>query len=474
MLQYSPHVEIPSDIREQIVVPPEIERAGAGELYKRLAYEKYLSIDTSITQAELEHVLKSSKWYMETQPVYDGLTFSELKKDEPALYLKQTETGWQPGYDFKKWKTESWKEISEPTFGLLEAAPLIAVSGGKITSLKQAALALSGAVLNLPDVSYWTAEDKAEYLYQKEYGHQKLLKEGKQWDVWFDVQAPAWTNIILPFAAGAILGPALGYISKAGSTLVGPGAGVGAKTLGTVMSYYPYVAGGIFTGMAGGDIAATYAMEEKEIVPPGATLTKTAQYGMIFSSAIAGGYWASRPSTIAAYHKTVQKLGTVKELPGVRSIYGKISRFTETHAMRQTVKDYPFYSWEGQKLPLGSRVKGRLIELFHEPRPKDYFTPVDYRGELLLESRPYGTSKQVTSWEQISGKRPDPFTSYRPTKVWGGYEASWSLYHTTVTTPKLFPFKKPIETPTRTWLIPTKEGIKYVFFKVNKVTKFIF
>lgn len=41
----------------------------------------------------------------------------------------------------------------------------------------------------------------------------------------------------------------------------------------------------------------------------------------------------------------------------------------------------------------------------------------------------------VTTLEQLAGKRPDPFMSYRPSGVWGGYETSWPFYRQTLTDP---------------------------------------
>jgi hypothetical protein len=77
---------------------------------------------------------------------------------------------------------------------------------------------------------------------------------------------------------------------------------------------------------------------------------------------------------------------------------------------------------------LFERVKSSVFEpSSFEYRQLYGLTGMERSGILVRGRTPYGASHDITTLEQIMGKRPDPFMSYTPSK-WGGYDTSWSFY----------------------------------------------
>lgn len=91
----------------------------------------------------------------------------------------------------------------------------------------------------------------------------------------------------LAFGVGYAVAPVMGVVGKMGSGAIKL-TGFGAKTVPKIASVYPYVAGGIFTGMAAGNITGTLALEQKGIVPRGSTAKIGLRTGVIFASSYAG------------------------------------------------------------------------------------------------------------------------------------------------------------------------------------------
>jgi len=218
-------------------VPPAIERAGATNLYLKYVSQKAVGEDTSETEKQLIHKLQSSRWFMSTQPVYDGKTFYQLKQEEPALYLEQNEQGlWIPSYDFVRWRGEIHKNRTKTLWG----------------SIGEDAVVVSQSFLNVFNPDYWVnvAEGRgAEYLSRQHYGDVKKIQSGKGLEVWFGQQVPAYTNVILPMAGGYALGMGVGAFkaTSAGSrvlfNIMGRGVTAGKLVETGMMAYGTYELG---------------------------------------------------------------------------------------------------------------------------------------------------------------------------------------------------------------------------------------
>lgn len=202
----------------------------------------------------------------------ESLSWSALTKINPALYLTKTPSGWQPQYDFGKYYQETIKYGEEKV-----GVPL------------QKAKELSLVATQMFNPDYWIAVAKGkgalfEFLGKVEYEQQFKLKEGDLFGVWTGVQAPAYTNIILPFAAGAGLGFAFRGVSAASIGV----KGLTGKILGGFAAKAPWAIGGVLSGLVGIDIGVSAAYEEKELLPSGTTISKIGRYGLQFGSAAAG------------------------------------------------------------------------------------------------------------------------------------------------------------------------------------------
>jgi len=114
----------------------------------------------------------------------------------------------------------------------------------------------------------------------------------------------------------------------------------------------------------------------------------------------------------------------VDSTPYVNRIFSEISRFrqigTEQQIMAGSVRDYPFYAFEGTKPPVGFRIKS-FVKSINLKEPSAFYYMQRYasysqdRSDILLSGKPaYGSS--------------DIMMSYKSPKLWGGYETSWSYY----------------------------------------------
>ena len=249
--------KVPEYVKEQVGLPSSLSGVEDPDrlerLYEQVAYEKYLGLSTNRGMNEIGTELSKSYWYMSTQPIYGekGKTFSQVKKEEPALYLKKKKSGeYYLGYDYVKWRSEYEQDI-ENQFG---AAPNIARN-------------LSQSFLSIFDPGTWVAASEGklkELQAQKLYYDVRDIKSGKGLEVWARVQAPAYENVILPLAGGVALGAGIGSL-KATS--------IGAKTLITVGSKTLTVGGAVEKGIVG---YGTYQVGKSLIENPKSTVAQLA------------------------------------------------------------------------------------------------------------------------------------------------------------------------------------------------------
>jgi len=358
---------IPDWIKNTVEVPQEIANSGATKEYIDLAYKDYLNLSTKQAKEKLQQKLQKSSWYMSTQPIYEGKTFSELKKEHPALYLtRNPKTGeWIPKMNYIRWKKEYDKATEAKAGGLAVGAKDVAHS-----------------FLSIFDPGTWTAawEGKlAERQARKQYEDVQKIKAGKGWEVWVGVQIPAYTNVILPLAGGALLSKGFTAVGAAGKAAAG-------TTTGTVLTgyatYAPYVIGGTMSALVGADIGKTKALEDKGILPKGSTAQKLIGLGMQVPSVIAGSKLASMRIGKGAplSERLAQGYQRVKgRIPGYEKITGAPRKF----AYQQTQAKIRYAQQHGM------RYDPRLsyMERLSISQPKVYKTIQTVKGKFSVPKK---------------------------------------------------------------------------------------
>jgi len=200
-------------------------------------------------------------------------SWHEIKKDNPALYLKYKNDQVVTELDTRRWRTEKYEGRDPFLAGV-----------GKFAS---------GVMVSL-DPSFhmsWVTkgtEGISQYMADWEYGMRQDYGVGtKDVDIVKYVtgrgvlQSPGYMNIVYPFVGGAAFGAAFKGISLAAKSATG----LIGKVLTQVTSKGPLVAGGVMSGVVGADIGYSFATDPKHT---GKGMAKVLQYGMQFGSAIAG------------------------------------------------------------------------------------------------------------------------------------------------------------------------------------------
>ena len=268
--------KIPDWAREQIEkdIPQNVREVGGEDEYVRASYETYIGYKPKPSQEALEYRFRSSRHYMTSQPVFDGKTYPEIKKDEPAVYLRRDKYGeFGLVYDVKQWKREQWEQLGKQPLG----------------GLKQGAQAITGSFLNIFDLDYWFAKDRSKYLYEKEYRMTKKIHKGKGFESWVDVQIPAYSNVILPLAGGYAFGAGLGYLGRMGAGAVKV-TGAGAKAVSSaariVSKGGAAVLGGTYAVGEGINIGTSFARDTREGVK--SVFGYASKLGLAYAGGMAG------------------------------------------------------------------------------------------------------------------------------------------------------------------------------------------
>ena len=292
--QFVRHGYVPEEVREQITLPSEYEgvkdRSRLEYLFEQRAFEQYLGVSTPQYKYEMEQLLGGDEYYMKYIARYgkDELSFAEVKKREPAVYLEKDKYGqYQLVYDVTRWAEKEHSKL-----GLVE----------------KAALGFSGGVLSVFDFDFWGAVAGgrgAEYFYEKEYETMKKVKSGKGFEAWVSVQAPAYETVVLPLVtAGTFRYISLGAkVAKAG-TFAGGAYKYFVGPATKVMQY------GAIPTLIGADIGSTAAYEVHGKAPPGTTIGKLGGLATGFIVFGAGmKYWDTPSDTLTQLVGGAKKLG---------------------------------------------------------------------------------------------------------------------------------------------------------------------
>jgi len=202
-------------------------------------------------------------------------TWGEVKSEEPALYLKATDSGdVDISYDTQRWFDEV-KSGSDPLLWKTKMFTL--------------------GVQRSFDPDWWTSFFKGEgrqyiadteYRYMKEYGigtsDQQVvdfyLGEGL-------LQSPAYMNVVYPTLIGGGIGAAFRVVGAAGSAA---GGGILGKVLTGFSQYAPKVAAVAMTETMVGSLGKSAEMEMQGRIPSGSTVNRALEMGMQTGFAVAG------------------------------------------------------------------------------------------------------------------------------------------------------------------------------------------
>ena len=338
--EYQRTGEVPKDIKQQITPPKEVLQVGLGPEYQKSVYEEYIGHKTKRpegfvgpiapsgmksferlyrkrTSGNISWVIKHGTFKTETGKTK---TWGQLKKEEPALYLKKQKGVYQPTFDIRKWSKEHYEKL------------------GYSAGVKQ----VSYATLQAFDIDMWTklitkGKGKAqEYALTKDYMMTKKVRSGKPVEAWLEIQTPAYTNVIIPFSIGAGLGYLFRGAGALSTRLSGTATG---KLLGHVSTKLPKVIGAAAVGFASYDIGRSI---HSKGIGDEETVSKILTYGSQFGFAYAGARSTVKTSGVkrpfVKKELTVfqDKFGTVREVTGQRYIelFGKQFRFGKTlHAI---------------------------------------------------------------------------------------------------------------------------------------------
>lgn len=299
---------VPFVIKKEIIQMMEREHPEEWKQYKmlgledefvRYTYEKSLGITPkkSFTDIFNRRAWSNEEWvrrYGTFKVNGKEVTWSELKRKEPALYLEKTDSGqYLPTYDYSKWHKEYGKQAIKQVGKPLYYAKEYMLGYSQIYEPKFWASAIFGGKKGLN-----------EYIGKKEYEYTKKIESGKGLESWGELQYPAWENVIGPFltvAGGSALFAGIGKLGEGGQIL---------------SKYLPYVVGTAFFSTAGAEIGYTAAMHKEEpLLGFGSkeAFEKELGLGMQIVSGGAGAKWATSPETKAYFS---EKVGQIKEFGG--------------------------------------------------------------------------------------------------------------------------------------------------------------
>lgn len=244
--------KIPNELYRQINPPSEIQKVGASEEYRRYNINLMLGLKTKEEKQTIENKMRSSHWYMSTQPIYteEGSqgkkTFEQLKAVEPALYLGKTSEGfYEPTLDTERWYRNYFSEVKHD-YGL----------GGV------AVISIPPAMRDIFDVNYWFAEDRAKYSHQQFYMSKRAEVRGENVGLSVISYGMPIIETGVTFGAGYAFGKlrtsvklagGIGKASKAVSipyvTMAGAGLAMGGKSV--IDTSYNFYQGNVREGAKG-------------------------------------------------------------------------------------------------------------------------------------------------------------------------------------------------------------------------------
>jgi hypothetical protein len=251
---------VPSDVSNQVEIdtsdasqqkyfagyPGEVER------YERISYGESLGLDMSKEVSEL------NKYYN------IWASDKDISGNRIVSVTKTSEQQWQ------EWHSSAMQQ----------------------NPIATTARDVAGSFLSIFDPNTYGAiyaGNLQEHIHSKDIANVQQIKSegGWSWDVWKNIQVPAYENVILPMAGGYALGlafPSLVGIGTAGSAVT--------KTGQTMVKTGQIIIVGGVMGATGASIGATAAFEEHGMVPKGSTVSAIFGTSMQFAAMGVGTYGA--------------------------------------------------------------------------------------------------------------------------------------------------------------------------------------
>jgi len=297
------------------------------------------------------------------------------------MYLERLSTG---GYglkpDVRRWAREEYLRTPEPQRGIKT---------------------LAFSFLNIFDPYYWFAEDKSMYLYEKEYQVQKQIKEGDVVGGWWKVAEP---GMMIPISFG--VGASIGTIFRGVSAAAVGVKGITGKVLSGFATKGPWVIGGTFAGLTGADIGMTAAYEEKELVPKGTTMAKTAQYSTQLIATGLGARWAMNYKHVPKFDVSrYQVMGKPEMIKAQRymPLFGKQIRYgskmyglkTDSMIGMDTKPGMPYKPEGLATYPDVYRAVGPSVPVFKFKGKYGFVTDVGWQPKPVYEPSPFEISTLV-------------------------------------------------------------------------------
>lgn len=221
------------------------------------------------------------------------------------------------------------------------------------------------------------------------------LKSGNAFDVLsVPLSIPAVTNIAIPYGVGNVVG-----IGTNIATGISPAIGTGTKI----------ITGAGFTALAAPTVISS--VQNKNWFALG-----DLGVGMVSAGA---GYGSSQSSGTGYNLGQKMRTATTTSLSRVSSTLPRVN--LGYNKLSSNISSFKQVNFEFKQMV--SSTKSPRISW--TPTQTSYKTP--WTGQT-------GDRFSITSWEQIIGKRHDPFQSRLPPAKWGAYETSWSFYRSSVAT----------------------------------------
>lgn len=267
--EYRETGKVPESFSGMITIPSEISRLGLSKEYIQASYEKSIGVVPGEKVEERfqklyqeQHMKQIKKEYAEQPPVVQfGRAFFAGVTQFPTL-VEETAAGML---------TEGLKGVKKGPVGMAAGYGLGFMKGKKKAQ---------------------------EMIITREAAGFKKLREGKkkEWFVEEVALSPAITDVVLPMTVGYGLGLGFQAVGKAGTAAT---AGITKKALTGFARYAPKAVAGTASGVIGVETGRTAALEKMGKLPSGTFASSLARLGTQIGSAFVGGYYGSRPETLA-------------------------------------------------------------------------------------------------------------------------------------------------------------------------------
>jgi hypothetical protein len=372
----------------------------------------------------LEWAKQYGKWQIEGKE----LTYQQIKQMYPGAELKKSEEGIVIAYQIPQ----------QPEITREQQLQMAREEYQQQDPLTQFGRAFFAGATRFPQLIWGTAahtwatgdigkgvQKAGEDIILAEYTGWKQAKAGKagEWVTHQVLLSPAITDVVLPLA-GAVAGSlAFQAIGKAGAATLG----LLGKGLSTFARTAPWVVGGIASGMIGGEIGYTAALEQKGMMPKGTTVGLITRRGIQIGGAVAGAYYGSRPETLTkaeilgAKIKHPFQTGWTKlqQQPLIAKFKTPVTQYAQRYADLRLMKTHPHY--QRQVYPLRQRLSD-ISKKLYEPTPRDIMIREGFLSYRPIKTipKPLGklTQRDIRFGIEEATRMPTTYQAYQQSRFY--------------------------------------------------------